>query len=111
MGVALILGCKAAPQPVVRVVVQNPDSTETPGRFMVITYYPYDVDSILRQLEVKSKVGPRPHTKELDSLFAAFRPYSARFFRLSEAKRRLEEAEPKTQTITDSLAKLQAELP
>lgn len=69
----------AACQPrvaVVRVTIPDLEGTEVPVPNLTVTFLPYDRDSIVAALEAAGP--PRPHTRELDSLFDQFRvPYRA----------------------------------
>lgn len=56
----------------VRVSVPNTDSIETPAAGVGVVALPYDRDSVLASLEARAGTR-RPHTAELDSLFARFR--------------------------------------
>ncbi len=55
----------------VRVSIPNLDGVETPVPGLMVSFLPYNRDSIVTALE--GKAGPRPHTRELDSLFRGFR--------------------------------------
>lgn len=55
----------------IRVSIPDLDSIETPVPGLMVSFLPYNRDSIVSALEAKA--GPRPHTRELDSLFQAFR--------------------------------------
>lgn len=60
-----------------RVSVPNTDAIETPAAGVGVVALPYDRDSVLASLEARSATR-RPHTPELDSLFARFRgPFTA----------------------------------
>lgn len=60
-----------------RVSVPNTDSIETPAAGVGVVALPYDRDSVLASLEARA-ASKRPHTAELDSLFARFRgPFTA----------------------------------
>lgn len=56
----------------VRVSIPGPDAVETPVSGVGVVALPYDRDSVLRSLEAHA-AGPRPHTAEMDTLFARFR--------------------------------------
>ena len=56
----------------VRVSIPNPDGVETPASGVGVVALPYDRDSVLAGLEARAS-GPRPHTREMDTLFARFR--------------------------------------
>ncbi|MDX2057066.1 MAG: hypothetical protein SFV24_04640 [Gemmatimonadales bacterium] len=66
----LLVGC--GPRTVtVRVTIPDLAGVETPLSGFTISFLPYDRDSVLASLEANA--GPRPHQRELDSLFRAFR--------------------------------------
>jgi hypothetical protein len=67
-----VFGCKSSRQVAVRVSIPNPDGVETPASGVGVVALPYDRDSVLASLEARAS-GPRPHTREMDSLFARFR--------------------------------------
>jgi hypothetical protein len=69
---AAITGCKSTQNVAVRVSIPGPDSVETPASGVGVVALPYDRDSVLASLEARAG-RPRPHTAELDSLFARFR--------------------------------------
>ena len=72
----------------VRVTIPNLEGVETPVPNLLVTFLPYDRDSVIQSLDAKAPT-PRPHTAALDSLFRAFRtPFSA-FLGLSAADERL----------------------
>ncbi|MEZ4457283.1 MAG: hypothetical protein R2882_12170 [Gemmatimonadales bacterium] len=79
---ALLAGCQ---ERVVTFRVSIPDlaGLETPVPDLIVTFLPYDRDSILRTLETGAP--PRPHVGELDSLFRAFRTPFQRFLLLSDS--------------------------
>ena len=86
---------------------------ETPVPDLVVTFVPYNRDSVIQALETKA--GPRPHTKELDSLFRAFREPFNRYLKQATQLDRLEASEkqlstqagsPQLTAVRDSLAKL-----
>ncbi len=80
----------------VRVSIPNVHGVETPVPDVVLTFVPFDRDSVLRSFE--QKAGPRPHTKELDSLFRAFREPFNTYLELTLQLERL-------QAASDSLAR------
>jgi len=60
----------------VRVSIPGLDGAPTPLPNLVVAFLPYDRDSVIGLLEGRAE--PRPHTAELDSLFAGFRvPFTA----------------------------------
>jgi hypothetical protein len=67
-----LFGCKSSRQVAVRVSIPDPDGVETPASGVGVVALPYDRDSVLARLEARAS-GPRPHTREMDSLFARFR--------------------------------------
>ena len=56
----------------VRVSIPGPDAVETPASGVGVVALPYDRDSVLASLEARAP-SPRPHTAEMDTLFARFR--------------------------------------
>ena len=56
----------------VRVSRPGPDALETPASGVGVVALPYDRDSVLASLEAHA-AHPRPHTVEMDTLFARFR--------------------------------------
>lgn len=106
----------------VRVTIPNVDGVETPVPDVVLTFVPYDRDSVLQLLEAKA--GPRPHTQELDSVFRAFRAPFTAYLAVTLRKDRLKAArdslqslespregsqEPQLAAIRDSLKALEPE--
>lgn len=69
---ALAAACNPSSEVAVRVSVPNTDSVETPAAGVGVVALPYDRDSVLASLEARAATR-RPHTAELDSLFARFR--------------------------------------
>ena len=55
----------------IRVSIPDLNGVETPVPGLVVSFLPYNRDSILTALEAKA--APRPRTRELDSLFLDFR--------------------------------------
>ena len=74
------------------------DGSEAPVPDLELVALPYDRDSVLAALEAKA--SPRPHTRELDSLFALWRTPFVRFARATH----------RSQEIRDSLALLRKQL-
>ena len=74
------------------------DGSEAPVPDLELVALPYDRDSVLASLEAKA--SPRPHTRELDSLFALWR---SPFVRFASARYR-------SQKFRDSLALLRKQL-
>jgi hypothetical protein len=71
--VALVLGgCSESRELRVRVSIPGTDSLDTPASGVGVIALPYDRDSVLASLAARA-ARPKPHTEELDSLFAAFR--------------------------------------
>jgi hypothetical protein len=56
----------------VRVSIPGPDAVETPASGVGVVALPYDRDSVLASLEARAS-SPRPHTAQMDTLFARFR--------------------------------------
>lgn len=56
----------------VRVSIPGPDTVETPASGVGVVALPYDRDSVLASLEARA-ASPRPHTAQMDTLFARFR--------------------------------------
>jgi hypothetical protein len=116
LALALLLvvsGCSSREPVAVRVTIPDLEGTETPVPGLVLTFVPYDRDSVIRALEARA--GSRPHTRELDSLFRRFRgPFTeyvkllARIERLESAERRLAAggASAELTAVRDSLAAL-----
>jgi hypothetical protein len=69
---ALVAACNTSSEVAVRVSIPNTDSIETPAAGVGVVALPYDRDSVLASLE-KRFGTTRPHTAELDTLFARFR--------------------------------------
>ena len=67
-----MFGCKSSRQVAVRVSIPNPEGVETPASGVGVVALPYDRDSVLTSLEARAS-APRPHTREMDTLFAHFR--------------------------------------
>lgn len=75
MGLGVILLGLMACRPrtaTVRVTIPDFDGKETAVPQLMVTFLPYDRDSIVAALEAAAP--PRPHVAALDSLFAVFRP-------------------------------------
>jgi hypothetical protein len=69
---ATIAGCEGTRSVAVRVSIPGPDTVETPASGVGVVALPYDRDSVLASLEARA-ASPRPHTAEMDTLFARFR--------------------------------------
>jgi hypothetical protein len=93
----LLAACEK-PTVEVRAVVPRVDGSEAPVPDLELVALPYDRDSVLAALE--SKAAPRPHTRELDSLFALWRAPFVRFAR----------ATYRSQKFRDSLALIRRQL-
>jgi len=90
---------------VVRVSIPGLDGASTPLPNLVVAFLPYDRDSVIAMLE--SRAEPRPHTAELDSLFAAFRtPFGA----LIAASARLDRLRAAGARAADSLPAAEADV-
>jgi hypothetical protein len=68
----MLLGCKSSREVAVRVSIPSPDGVETPASGVGVVALPYDRDSVLARLNARAS-RPRPHTREMDTLFARFR--------------------------------------
>ena len=101
----LITACNKPPV-AVRVTIPNLDGVETPVPDVVLTFLPYDRDSVVRALVAKAR--PRPHTQELDSLFRAFREPFGAYLRVAASMDRLKAA--RDSASSDSIAALEPEL-
>ena len=93
----LLAACEK-PSVAIRATVPRLDGTEAPIPDLELVALPYDRDSVLASLE--SHATPRPHTRELDSLFAQWR---GPFLRFAQASFR-------SQQLRDSLARLRVQL-
>jgi hypothetical protein len=83
----------------VRVSIPGPDAVETPASGVGVVALPYDRDSVLASLEARAS-KPRPHTAEMDTLFARFRGPFVAYTRTVYVAGKLR----------DSLTQLQAQL-
>jgi hypothetical protein len=83
----------------VRVSIPGSDAVETPASGVGVVALPYDRDSVLASLEARAG-RPRPHTAELDSLFARFKVPFVAYTRTAYAAGK----------VMDSLIALHAEL-
>lgn len=84
--VVCLLALAACSQPVASVRVTIPDlhAVETPLIGQIVTFLPYDRDSVLEVLEGRA-ASPRPHARALDSLFRIFRPAFQRYLLLADS--------------------------
>jgi hypothetical protein len=98
-GIAVTVGCKGTRDVAVRVSIPGPDAVETPASGVGVVALPYDRDSVLASLEARA-ASKRPHTAEMDTLFAHFRGPFIAYTTLAYAAGKLR----------DSLAKLQVQL-
>jgi len=102
----------------VRVTIPDLDGIETPVPGLQVIFLPYDRDSLVRAFEAKAPT-PRPHTKELDSLFREFAAPYREFIRIATVVDRLRRerdsltqalgtaaAGPRLAAITDSIGRL-----
>lgn len=78
VAISLLVLAACEPAPVqIRVQVPDAEGRDVPAADQPIVALPYDRDSVIRALEAAAAT-PRPHTAELDSLFARFRsPFTA----------------------------------
>jgi hypothetical protein len=93
----LVAACEK-PSVSVRATIPRLDGTEAPVPDLELVALPYDRDSVLASLEARAT--PRPHTKELDSLFSQWRGPFLRFAR----------ATYRAQQLRDSLTRLRHQL-
>jgi hypothetical protein len=84
-----LVGCERPRAVAIRISIPGPDTLETPVTGVGVVALPYDRDSVLRELDRRSR-SPRPPTAPLESLFAQFRgpftAYSAATFRLGKLR-------------------------
>jgi hypothetical protein len=102
----------------VRVTIPDLSGVETPVPNLLVTFLPYDRDSVIAALEAQA--GPRPHAAELDSLFRLFRAPFTAFVQVAAVRDRLARerdslaaagaAGPRAATVADSLARLEPEV-
>jgi hypothetical protein len=97
IAVCLLAACEK-PSVQVRATVPRLDGSEAPVPDLELVALPYNRDSVLAALETKA--SPRPHTRELDSLFALWRTPFVRFARATQ----------RSQQLRDSLALLRRQL-
>jgi DnaJ-domain-containing protein 1 len=72
-----ITACGGPREVAVRVLIPGADSALAPSASLPIVALPYDRDSVLAAMEARA-ARPRPHTVELDELFARYRePFEA----------------------------------
>jgi hypothetical protein len=94
LALLFLLGCDGPRQLAVQVLVPDLRGVATPLPGVEVAALPYDRDSVLRALESRAPTG-RPHTRELDSLFQAFREPFLAFARAAwdvEQARRLRDS-------------------
>lgn len=92
----------------VRVSIPGPDAVETPASGVGVVALPYDRDSVLSSLEARA-ASPRPHTAEMDSLFARFRGPFIAYTTLAYTAGRLRDSLTDVQRQLDSLGRGSAE--
>jgi len=80
LALLLLSGCGGPRRVAVQLLLPDLSGAETPLPGVEIVALPYDRDSVLRMLEARAP-SERPHTRELDSLFQAFRVPFLRFAR------------------------------
>jgi hypothetical protein len=88
----------------VRVSIPGPDAVETPASGVGVVALPYDRDSVLASLEGRAS-SPRPHTAEMDTLFARFRGPFIAYTTTSYAASKLRDSLAEVQGRLDSLAR------
>jgi hypothetical protein len=94
-------GCKSNREVHVRVSIPGPDSLDLPAAGVGVVALPYDRDSVLASLEAKAD-RPKPHTAELDSLFARFRGPFTRYTTTVYTTTRLEDTLGRIQRQLDT---------
>jgi hypothetical protein len=120
LGLAVAVAAGCGPREVtVRVTIPDLNGVETPVPGLQVVFLPYDRDSVVRGLEAKAAT-PRPHSRELDSLFREFRGPYLEFMRVATTTERLRRerdsltgalgagaaANPRVVAVTDSLGRL-----
>ncbi len=94
-----ITACGGPREVAVRVLIPGADSALAPSASLPIVALPYDRDSVLVAMEAQA-AHPRPHTAELDDLFARYRrPFAAYTVAIARAE-----------AFDDTLAALRASL-
>lgn len=86
----------------VRASLPGLDGVEAPVAHLAFVVLPYDRDSILDLLE-KAAPTPRPHTRQLDSLFALWREPFARYAGASYRAQEISESLAVLRKLLDSL--------
>lgn len=81
-------GCRG-PEVTVRVSIPDLDGVETPVPGLMVTFLPYDRDSVIAALEAQAE-SPRPNTRVLDSLRALFQVPFTEVLRVTAITSRLE---------------------
>lgn len=99
---ATFLGCDRGREIAVRVSIPDPFSAETPAAGIGVVALPYDRDSVLASMEARAGT-PRPHTAELDSLFARFRGPFATYTAIAYAEGELRDSLRLLESRLDSL--------
>lgn len=100
LALLVLVGCGGPRRVAVRILVPDLNGVETPLPGVEVAALPYDRDSVLAALESRA-ASEKPHTRELDSLFQAFR---APFLAFARAAWQWEQAS----RLRDSLALLRA---
>jgi hypothetical protein len=96
------LGCKSSREVSVRVSIPSPDGVETPASGVGVVALPYDRDSVLASLDARAS-RPRPHTREMDTLFARFRGPFLAYTAVTYTATRLRDTLTQLRTAGDSL--------
>ena len=100
MSLCLLAACEK-PSVTIRATIPRLDGTEAPIPGLELVALPYDRDSVLASLEARAT--PRPHTRELDSLFAQWRGPFLRFARASARSQELRDSLNRIRLQLDSL--------
>lgn len=87
-----LAACSGGREVQVEVAIPGPDSVDAPVAHLQLVALPYDRDSLLATFEARSR-RPERETRQLDSLFAAFRipfgAYAAAAYRVQSLERSL----------------------
>jgi hypothetical protein len=90
--VLALVGCSSGREVQIEVAIPGPDSVDAPLAHLQLVALPYDRDSLLATFEQRNP-RPKRETRQLDSLFAAFRvpfgTYAAAGYRVQSLERSL----------------------
>ncbi len=82
----------------IRVSIADLEGVETPVPGLMVSFLPYNRDSIVTALE--GKAGPRPYTRELDSLFHGFQVPFAEYLKANARFERLRSSGAPADSVT-----------